>query len=268
MPVEHLRAVAMRVDQHQLGRSAANVEHQGRIVARLDQRVAAEHRQPRLFLGRDDVEQDARFGIGARDEVCAVAGAAAGFRCDGAGQRDVAALQFVGADLERGDGTVDRRVAQPPRSGQPLTQPHDAREGVHHREAVTLRAGDQQAAIVGAEIEGGEVTRRHVPARAYLRSRTAPMPCRWSWPDGRGLAPAGTAYPGVTDPPCRDTHFYGSAVASRGTSRAARCFGTQASATPATRQATRAKPRLGGGALVDSPECASLESRLCCCPVV
>ena len=38
------------VDQHQLGRAAADVEDQRRAVAGLEQLVAAEHRQPRLFL--------------------------------------------------------------------------------------------------------------------------------------------------------------------------------------------------------------------------
>ena len=47
------------VDQHQLGRAAADVEDQRRAVAGLEQFVAAEHRQPRLLLRRDDVEHDA-----------------------------------------------------------------------------------------------------------------------------------------------------------------------------------------------------------------
>jgi hypothetical protein len=32
-------------------------------------RVAAEHRQPRLFLGRDDVERDAGLAVDALDEL-------------------------------------------------------------------------------------------------------------------------------------------------------------------------------------------------------
>jgi hypothetical protein len=43
--------VAVRVDQHKLGRAAANVEDERRPVARLEQPMAAEHGQPRLLLG-------------------------------------------------------------------------------------------------------------------------------------------------------------------------------------------------------------------------
>ena len=64
VPVEDARAPARRdIDQHQFGRSAADVEDQRRAVARLEQRMAAEHRQPRFLLGGDDVERDAGLAI-------------------------------------------------------------------------------------------------------------------------------------------------------------------------------------------------------------
>ena len=46
------------LDQHQLGRSAADVEDQRRAVAGLEQLVAAEDGEARFFLRLDDVERD------------------------------------------------------------------------------------------------------------------------------------------------------------------------------------------------------------------
>ena len=84
------------IDQHQLGRAAADVEDQRRAVAGLEQLVAAEHGEPRFFLRGDDVEHDAGLAPHALDEIAAVGGAAARFgrdrarparRCGGAACR-------------------------------------------------------------------------------------------------------------------------------------------------------------------------------------
>ncbi len=74
------------VDQHQLGRAAADVEDQRRSVPGLEQFVAAEYREPRLFGRRDDVEHDPGFAANALGELPAVGGAAAGFGRDRARQ--------------------------------------------------------------------------------------------------------------------------------------------------------------------------------------
>ena len=50
---------------------------------------------------------------------------------------------------------VDRRFAQAARGGDAFAEPDDAGKGVDHAEAVVGRTRDQQAAIVGAEIERG-----------------------------------------------------------------------------------------------------------------
>ena len=39
---------------------------------------------------------------------------------------------------------------------QALAEPHDAAEAVHHPEPVRRGHADQQAAVVGAEVDGGE----------------------------------------------------------------------------------------------------------------
>ena len=121
----------------------------------LEQDVAAEHRQPGLLLRGDDVECDAGFLAHPLDEVGAVFGAAAGLGRDRAGEEDVAALELVGADLERAHRPVHRRIAQPPARRQPFAQAHHAAEGVDHDERVALGPRDQQAAVVGTEIDRG-----------------------------------------------------------------------------------------------------------------
>ncbi|PAV93120.1 hypothetical protein WR25_05087 [Diploscapter pachys] len=132
--------------------------------------MAAEHRQPRLFLGGDDVEVDAGFRERARDEILPVARPPARFGRDRARERDVAALQLVGADAQRGDGAFDRGVAQPAGRGEAFAEAHDARKGVDDGEAIALRPGDQQPAIVGAEVERGKGLRIG-PATALRSAR-------------------------------------------------------------------------------------------------
>ncbi|TIT07216.1 MAG: hypothetical protein E5W86_28995, partial [Mesorhizobium sp.] len=96
--------------------------------------------------------------------------------------------------LERVDGAVHRRLAEPAGGGQPLAQPDDAREGIDDAElAVARRHRDQQPAIVGAEIERGEdrqfVLRRTRPTlhRPALHGRWRRGWCRLrGWRTGAG----------------------------------------------------------------------------------
>ena len=48
---------------------------------------------------------------------------------------------------------VHRLVAEPARLRQPLAEPDDAAEGVDHHEVLVRGPRDQQAAVVGAEID-------------------------------------------------------------------------------------------------------------------
>ena len=86
------------VDKHQFGRSATDVEDEGRPIARLEKLVAAEHGQPCFFLRWNDVEDDAGFLAHAIRELTPVLRAAAGFRRDGSRQGNVAAAQLVRAN--------------------------------------------------------------------------------------------------------------------------------------------------------------------------
>ena len=97
-PGADARVFLAMFDQHELGRAAADVEDQRRPAAGLEQFVAAEHRQPGFLLRRDDVERDPGFAAHPLDELAAVDRAATGLGGDRAGDADVAADQFVGAD--------------------------------------------------------------------------------------------------------------------------------------------------------------------------
>ena len=57
--------------------------------------------------------------------------------------------------LKRGDGALDRGLADAAGRGDALAEPDDPREGIDHAKTVAGRTGDQQPAIVGAEIERG-----------------------------------------------------------------------------------------------------------------
>ena len=173
MPVKHLGDRAARVDQHQLGRSATDVENQRGIVTRLDQGVAAEDSQTRFLLGGDDVEVDAGFLQRTGDKGRAVRGAPARLGRDRARQRDVAALQLVGANAQRSDRAFDRGIRQLAARRQSFTQAHDAREGVNDGKAAALRPRDQQPAIVGPQVQRGKGLRiRPPPPGGAGRSRT------------------------------------------------------------------------------------------------
>ena len=81
---------------------------------------------------------------------------------------DAAGLHLGLADPQGLEGPLDRGLAQAVRVAEPLAETDDAREGVDDPEAVRGRLGDQQAAIVGAEVEGRIGA---APARTAGRSR-------------------------------------------------------------------------------------------------
>jgi len=155
LPVEDAWHRRARLDQHQLGRAAADIEDHRRTDAVFEQDVAAEHRQPRFLLRRDHVEPDAGLLPHALDEGRAVARPPARLGRDRTRKPHVASAQLVGADVKRGERPVHRFLAEPSGPGQPLAEPHHAAERVDDHEVLLRRAGDQQAAVVGAEIDRG-----------------------------------------------------------------------------------------------------------------
>ena len=147
-------AVAPReVQQDELRGAAADVEHEDEVAAWVDERRRAGHRQPRLHLGCQDLDLEAEPVADAREELSAVLGDAAGFRGDEARAPHLGAAELGGADLERIQRARHGGFRQPPRLADALAEADNAREGIDDAEAAARRAGEQQAAVVGAEVE-------------------------------------------------------------------------------------------------------------------
>ena len=111
--------------------------------------------EPRFGLAVDDFEPQTRPLGHPLDEGGAVGGGAARLRGDQPGAADPPRRELVAADGQRIQGAQDRRFAEFARLDEPLAEPDDAREGIDDPKAVLRRSGDEQAAIVRAEIEGG-----------------------------------------------------------------------------------------------------------------
>jgi len=117
-----------------------------------ERRTAGDH-QPCLLGSRDDLELDADFVAHPVEEGSAIIGAAARLGRDIAAGGDPALTDLAGAHPKRLDRARHRRLGELATVGQPLAQPHDAGERIDHAKAAARRPGDQQPAIVGAEIE-------------------------------------------------------------------------------------------------------------------
>src|SRR5690606_35450088 len=63
--------------------------------------------------------------------------------------------ELAAAELERLDRALHRRFGKPAGLAQPLPQSNDARKAIKHAKAVLSRLGDQETAIVGAQVERG-----------------------------------------------------------------------------------------------------------------
>src|SRR6202012_5816719 len=101
---------------------------------------------------------------------------------------------LVAADLQRLDRATDRSLADAARGGDALAEPDDAREGVDHAKTAAGRPGDQQAAIVGAEIErrigraGPPIGRLMAAVATGIAAKAIGRP---TTPAGATLAPSG-----------------------------------------------------------------------------
>ncbi len=146
-------SASAEVEPHQFGRSAADIEHQGEVGAAVEQRRAARHGEPRLGLGRQQLDLEAHLVTHTLEELGAVLGDAAGLRRHEARSHDLCAVELGGADAQGVDGPRHRRLREAPGAAHPLAEADDAGEGVDDEEATPRGAGDQEPTIVGAEIE-------------------------------------------------------------------------------------------------------------------
>ena len=99
------------------------------------------------------------------DELVAIGGDAAGLGGDQPRAGHRAAAHLLGADLERFDGAAHGRVGQPARAQHAFAETDDAGERVDDEKAPARGLGDQQPAIIGAEIERAINRRRGRPRR-------------------------------------------------------------------------------------------------------
>ena len=158
------------VEPQELGAAAADVDQQHVLGRRIDQRQAAEQREQRLLLVRQDLEGEPGDPLDPGEELDAVARAPAGLGRDAAQPADVVARDDPGADPQRRDRARDRPLVEPAAARDALAEPHDAREAVDDLEAVVVqRPRDQQPAVVGPEVERGH--RRPDRGAARARSR-------------------------------------------------------------------------------------------------
>ncbi len=133
--------------------------------------LAVDHLEPDAGLGRDPARESRRHSSAARQASVAISRSRLGLlRTD-----------LVAADAERGDGAIDRGFADAAGRRDALAQPDDARERIDHAKTVTGRTGDQQPAIVGAEVERGVDAGSDSRATPARRTATADSdPCRAS----------------------------------------------------------------------------------------
>ena len=173
--------VGIALDPDQFGRTAADIEQDGAAPLRIEQRRATDHRQRRFGFAIDDLEPDAGRGGDPIPKTVGVRRRAAGFGRNQSQPFGSPQFDLVAANAERRDGALDRGLADAAGCGDPFAEPDDAREGIDHAEAVAGRTGDQEAAIIGAEIQ----------RRIDAASRSMPMACcrrGASWTAARPLA--------------------------------------------------------------------------------
>jgi hypothetical protein len=186
------RAGAAQPDQFR--RAAADVEQDRALGRRIEQRGAAACGERRLGAAVHDLELETSFTPDASEEFLAVYGGAAGFGGDQARARYALLLELAGADAQRPDGAIHRRIREFTRARKPLAQPYDARERVDHAEGLTGRLRHQQTAIIGAEIERGKkpaasaMAARRAMVRMFAPAPMAPAPARRSARRGHARA--------------------------------------------------------------------------------
>ena len=89
------------------------------------------------------------------DEPVAVLGLPAGLRRDITAPDHIGPAHLGGADAQGVDRPGDGVLGKAARRGHALAQPDDARKGIDDPEAVGRWFGDQQTAVVRAQVDGG-----------------------------------------------------------------------------------------------------------------
>ncbi len=148
-----VQSAAVQIHPGKLGGAAANIHHQGGVSALVQQVQTAGDGELRLLPGRDDLQLQAGLFGHAGDEFRPVLRRAAGLGGDGPELQDPTAAHLLRADLQGRKRPFHGDFRQSAGLGQPLSQAHDPGIGLHHPEAAPSGRGDQQPAIVGAQVQ-------------------------------------------------------------------------------------------------------------------
>src|SRR5690606_5156072 len=108
-----------------------------------------------FFRAVDDLEWQAGLASRPVQEELSIRGSATGFRCDGPHAFCPAIAQFASANRQGGEGAIHCVLAQASTILQALSKAHDTGKGVYDAESGATAAGDEETAVVGAEIQRG-----------------------------------------------------------------------------------------------------------------
>ena len=178
--------IAMAVEPDEFGRAAADIEQKNAVGIGIGERRAAERGQARFRCAVDDFERKPGLGEDARRNSSPFSASR---------QASVAirrARLTPRAAICRGRSSALRRRGeiafggQSPAAAETFAQPHDTQKGVDDAKAVPDRARDEEAAIIGSEVERcveSRLTRR--PVRGVRKA--APLPSSGAGPGRRML---------------------------------------------------------------------------------
>ena len=169
-----LRRIAL--DPNQFGRAAADVEQDG--AAPLGSSSGEQPVTARAASVSRSITSS-RMPVSAATRCMKSVGIrrrAAGLGRDQPQPLGLPGMDLVAANAQRGNGAVDRGLADAAGRRDALAEPDDPRERIDHAKAVAGRTGDQQAAIVGAEVQrsvDAGCRRRRLTRCGRRRSATA-----------------------------------------------------------------------------------------------
>ncbi len=137
----------------EFGAATADIEDQGMGHLGIEQLHTAMDGQARLLVGRDDLQLETGGAKDPGKKGIAVSRPPASFGGDRADPGDAIPAHLTGAYLERLEGSRHGGLGQAPAPTHTLAKPHDSGEGVDDLKAPSRSLGDQEPAIVGAQIQ-------------------------------------------------------------------------------------------------------------------
>ena len=153
---------------HDLGRAAADVDHQPLVRAHGARVRDAGVDQARLFQPGDDFDGVTERGAGALQEPALALGAAQRIGADDAHAVGVHGAQALAESFEAAQGAVGGGIVEPAAVAQAGGQAHHLAQPVEDDQLAVRVARDHHVKTVGAQIDGGEHVGNDTTA-AHLR---------------------------------------------------------------------------------------------------